>query len=169
MRIDLNALKEGENLIARDLQDEFFATIEADTVRKGSVHVRISALRKGERFEFAVQVKGVVNVPCDLCLDDLELLIENEGTLLAQLGDHPAEADGLVVVDKRAGWIDLSWFVYETIVLAVPLRHVHAPGACNPRMTDLLAKYSAKDPAGQSDEAQVDARWAALLKLKDKN
>ena len=49
----------------------------------------------------------------------------------------------LVTVPENEGILDVSWFVYEFIVLALPIRHVHAPGKCNPAMIRALNEHSA--------------------------
>ena len=79
------------------------------------------------------------------------------------------------------GILDLSWLLYEQIALAIPIKHVHAPGKCNVVMTEKLSELL---PYGNSDDEEwsaarssdednddgdnnIDPRWSALLKLKN--
>ncbi len=59
----------------------------------------------------------------------------------------------------------VAWYLYEFIALAIPIKHVHAPGKCNPAMVRALEEYSAAR-SGEEDEQAMDPRWEALLKLK---
>ena len=75
--------------------------------------------------------------------------------------------DDVVTVDENEGILDASWLVYEFIVLAIPIRHVHAPGKCDPAMTKVLEELSSDRSSGEESGGAVDSRWSELLKLKD--
>jgi uncharacterized metal-binding protein YceD (DUF177 family) len=53
-------------------------------------------------------------------------------------------------------------------VLAIPIKHVHAPGKCNDAMTKKLEELSATR-SGDEDAADTDPRWAMLEQLKQKS
>lgn len=93
--------------------------------------------------------------------------IETDDRLMVKFGDDYSEEDDLVIVAENEGMLDISWFIYEFIDLNIPIKHVHAPGKCNPAMIEMLQRHSAAR-SGEEDEESVDPRWAALLKLKSK-
>ena len=83
-----------------------------------------------------------------------------------KLGDTYSEDDDTVTVDENEGSLDLSWFIYEFVMLAIPIKHVHAPGKCNSAMTQKLDELSGAVRSGKEAAETIDPRWSALLKLK---
>ena len=76
--------------------------------------------------------------------------------------------------------------MYEFIALAIPMKHVHAPGKCNKTMTGKLSKHLRNNADEESDDAfesvgggddivveeaeeQIDPRWNELKKILDNN
>ena len=62
----------------------------------------------------------------------------------------------------------------ETVLLCIPIMHVHADGECNPDMLKALDSHAATsvadeqpDDEEQNDSGMADPRWEALRKLKD--
>ena len=58
----------------------------------------------------------------------------------------------------------MTWFIYEFVALVIPIRHVHAPGKCNPAMTKALEELSADRSSDEESAQSTDSRWE---KLKD--
>ena len=110
---------------------------------------------------------GTVMVPCDLCLEPMEQSVETTQRLEAKFGTENSEEDDLVMVAEDEGILDITWYLYEFIALAIPIRHVHAPGKCNPAMIRTLEEYSATRSGQEEDETPMDPRWEALSKLKE--
>ena len=98
----------------------------------------------------------------------MQQAIDTDNRLLVRLGaETNMDDDELITVSEDQGVLDLSWFIYEFIMLAIPIKHVHAPGKCNRVMTQKLEELSA---ARSSDEAkEIDPRWSALEKLNIKD
>jgi uncharacterized metal-binding protein YceD (DUF177 family) len=164
-KIDLKELNEGVNTFAFDLDDAFFAAIEAPEVSRGNVHVDVNIRRTADYFDIDFMVDGTVMVPCDVCLDDMEQHVESQNHLVAKFGEEYSEDDDLVTVPENEGVLDLTWFVYEFIALDIPIKHVHAPGKCNPAMIKALEELSATRSSDE-DEETIDPRWSELEKLK---
>ena len=72
----------------------------------------------------------------------------------------------MITIDENEGVLDLSWFIYEAIALAVPIQHVHQPGDCNDAMMRVLNEHSAARSSDADAEKEIDPRWEKLLKLK---
>ena len=165
-KIDLKALPQGISSLELKLDDDFFKTIEAPDVQKGSLTSSLSINRNDDFFEINFHTDGNVYIPCDLCLDEMEQPISTDNRLTVKFGDEFSEEDDLVTVAEDEGILDVAWFIYEFIVLNIPIKHVHAPGKCNPAMIELLNEHSAAR-SGEETEETVDPRWEALLKLKE--
>lgn len=158
------------------LEDSFFERIEAPEVQRGSVAVNVSLKKSSQSCEFTFKTDGYVYVPCDRCLEDMKQEIESEDQLVVKFGDSFEEVDDkLVVIPEYPGEIDLSWYMYEFIALAIPIQHVHPEGECSEEMMSRLNNYlieerSEDDSEDDQDETQkeIDPRWEGLRKLMDK-
>lgn len=165
-KIDLKELEQGANKLGFDLDDTYFEAINGPEVRRGNVRVDVEILRSGDCFELKFRCNGTVHVPCDICLEDMEQPIDTENSIVAKFGDEYSEDDDLITVAENEGMLDVAWLVYEFIALDIPIRHVHAPGKCNPVMIEKLKEHSA-DRSGGEQGGSIDPRWSGLEKLKN--
>ena len=165
--VDLKALSQGDNILSFVLDDAFFEAIEAPTVRRGRLQTTLTIHRTEDYFDLDFHTEGLVTVACDRCLGDLEQPISADDHLVAKFGTAYSEDDELVIVAENEGMLDVSWFIYQFVELSIPLRHVHAPGKCNPAMMKALEEHSAARSGVESVESSVDSRWAVLEKLKN--
>ena len=164
-KIDLKALPQGVTSLEYKLDDGFFKAIDAPGVQRGELSSSLSVNRTDDFFELNFHTSGVIHIPCDVCLEDMEQSIDTHDRLVVKFGVEYSEDDDMVTVAEDEGILDVSWFIYEFIELNIPIKHVHAPGKCNPAMIEMLQQHSAAR-SGEEDEESVDPRWAALLKLK---
>ena len=77
----------------------------------------------------------------------------------------------MIIVPESDGSVNVAWYIYEFIALAIPIKHVHAPGKCNKGMMEKLDQYSSPDdPDDASDSAQAgDSRWDELKNMNFEN
>ena len=166
LKIDLKGLKEGVNHLEFDLDDAYFKAVDAPEVSRGNVHVSLDIVRNGnDFFTLDFHEVGTMMISCDRCLDLMEQPIETTQRLEVNFGTENSEEGDLVTVAEDEGILDVTWYLYEFIALAIPIKHVHAPGKCNSAMVRALEEYSAAR-SGEEDEQPMDPRWEALLKLK---
>ena len=166
--VDLKGMKAASLELAFGLDNAFFADIDGEEFQKGTVEAVVTVTKGRDVFDFSFALKGKVVVPCDRCLDDLEIEVETENTLCVKLGEDYADEGEIVVIPEHEGCINIAWYLYEFIVLALPMKRVHAPGKCNHEMTGKLKKHSADadDADNGNDEQQVDPRWAGLKDIQ---
>ena len=183
--IDLKNLTPGVHEYEYLLENKFFMDIDGDQVRKGTVKVHLTVNRLSLMFEMNFQIEGTVFVPCDRCLDDVDIPISTHNRLIVKFGkEYSEESDEIVVVPEEEGDINVAWFLYEFISLAVPMKHVHAPGKCNKQMSSKLKRhmtrsvddtdkeYENTDEVEEEDidisveeESSTDPRWDGLKGL----
>ena len=165
-KIDLKSLEQDETTFSYSLNDDFFAALDGAQLEHGALHVSVSIRKMAGFFELLFHTEGTVTVACDRCLDDMQQPISTENRLTVRLGDTYSETDDTVTVAEDEGMLDTSWFIYEFIMLAIPIKHVHAPGGCNSAMTQKLNELSGAARSSEEETAAVDPRWEQLLKLK---
>lgn len=180
--IDLKNLTSGIHNKVYFLENKFFIDIDGQEVQKGKVQVDLTIKSSSMMFEMNFHIQGVALVPCDRCLDNMEIAIDTQNRLVVKFGkEYAEENDEIVVVPEEEGAINLAWFLYEFIALAIPMKHVHAPGKCNKTMSSKLKKHTTRSANDDDDDfanevedddivedeavETTDARWDALKGL----
>ncbi len=166
LKIDLKGLQEGLTTLEYTLDDTYFQEIESSEISAGQVHVKVEIRKTRMFWELMLHTEGLVTIPCDLCMDDMEQPIATDNRLVVKLGEENNEDDELVIVDEDEGILDLSWYIYEFIALAIPIRHVHAPGKCNAAMMKVLEEHSTDRSSDEESTTSVDPRWEKLKNIK---
>lgn len=155
-----------------DLDNNFFADIDGEEFQKGSVTATVRVKKSRDVFDFTFSMAGTVVVPCDRCLDDIEIEVASENSLKVRLGDNYADEGDTVIVPESDGDINIAWYLYEFIALALPMKRVHAPGKCNHEMTGKLKKHGYKDENindvddDDNDNEYIDPRWDSLKNIQ---
>ena len=126
LKIDLKSLTDGVTILEFDLDDQFFEALDTSDVKQGALHVSVSIRKATGFFELQFHTEGTVTVTCDRCLDDMEQPIEADNRLVVKLGAVYSEEDDVITVPEDEGILDTSWLIYEFVVLAIPIKHVHA-------------------------------------------
>ena len=168
LRLDLKALKDDSFENNWVLGDDYFEALEDADIQSGNVRVGVSLHKAENYFDMEINVEGFVIVTCDRCLDDMEQSIKSDNRFIVKLGIENSEDDDTITVEENEGILDLSWIIYESIALSVPMKHVHAPGKCNTAMTEKLDELSATRSGDEADKEAIDPRWSKLSELKEK-
>jgi uncharacterized metal-binding protein YceD (DUF177 family) len=188
-KIPLKSLTIGDHSFEYQLDSEFFKNIDGQEVQKGKVSAKVLVRNNSRSFDLSFVLQGMVKIPCDRCLDDMDLEIEHSDKLIVRFGqEYAEEGDDIIIVPESEGEINIAWFLYEFVALSIPIKHVHAPGKCNKAMSGKLRKHLAKGPDDESDldieedldetdsmvdfddESQsTDPRWDELKKIIDNN
>ena len=180
--IALKNLSVGLHTYEYELDRKFFEAIDGDEVRKGNVKVTVTVRRTSSTFEFDFDIKGVVQVPCTRCLDDMNQEVETKNRLIVKFGkEYSEESDEIVIIPEDEGEINIAWFLYEFIALTIPIKHVHPAGECNRMVSSKLRKHRAvsaddgdedEDEIGDEEEfideegtPPTDPRWDVLKGL----
>ena len=152
-KLPLKSLTVGKHEFEYQLDTNWFALIDGPEVQKGDVHASVSVNYTGLLYEVNFAVKGIVEVPCDRCLEDMPLPVEQESRLIAKFGaEYAEEGEDVIVVPEAEGELNIAWFLYEIIALAIPIKHVHLPGQCNKAMSSKLKKHLAKSFSDEGDD-----------------
>lgn len=189
-KIVLKSLDEGTYDYSYDLDDEYFKKIDSPEVQRGMVKAHVTVKNTGSIYEIHFQLDGNIIIPCDRCLDDMEFPINQKSRLIVKLGKaYAEESDEIIIIPEDEGEINIAWFLYEFIVLSIPIKHVHAPGKCNKMMTSKLRKHMAwlvgdeddmssdsdidisddEDIITESEDERTDPRWDDLKNIMDNN
>ena len=168
-----------------DLDAAYFKKIDSPEVQKGNVKAKVSVQKKFSLYELQFALDGTILIPCDRCLDEMEQPIHYKEKLQVKFGSTFSEEDEIVIVPESDGGINVAWFLYEFIVLNIPIKHVHPTGECNKTMVVKLKKHITRqkddddddntvvdfddDDDFSNDEVQADPRWDGLQNITENN
>jgi uncharacterized metal-binding protein YceD (DUF177 family) len=162
-------LSTGKQEFTFKVKDSFFEQFENSEIRKGSFTVQIELQKQTTMLLLGFKIKGKAVVECDRCGDEFPLSVTGEQHLIVKVGGEDMDDnDEIVSVPSSSNEMDVSQFIYEYIILSLPLRRTH-PGkkgknACNPEVIKKLeAILTHKD---EESGPMEDPRWMALKNIK---
>lgn len=179
-KLPLKSLAPGNHEFDYKLDKVFFANMEYDDVRDADLDVHLTVTYAHDIYKLAFHITGTVTLLCDRCLDDLVIDVDTRYNINVEYGaDYNDESDDMLVIPTSDSDLNVAYMLYDTVVLAIPIKHVHPMGKCNRAMSALLRKHRAgsgeDDPMAESmleglDEADggseaTDPRWDALKGL----
>lgn len=145
-------LKPGAHEFNFTIDDKFFEKFEKPEFNNANIKVKLKLDKKSGIFLLHFDLDGVVTIPCDRCGDDFELKIWDEFDLVvkvipdeevAQKSDDDAE---VAYIGRSESILDVSTWIYEFIVLSVPIQHIHpndeeGKNMCNPIALSYLSQH----------------------------
>lgn len=162
--------------------------MESADVHDADLEVKLTVEHKNDCYHLQFVVNGTVTLLCDRCLDELIWPIEDaQYALTVEYGeDYNDESDSVLVIPQSDNTLNIAYMLYDTIVLQIPMKHVHPQGKCNRAMSALLKKHRATTPgdpdaeleeelidgiddSAADSETETDPRWDALKNLKENN
>jgi len=165
--IPLNDLKSG--VLVRDwsVANEFFREFENEEVIAADLKISASAQKTGASILLDVDIVGTVTVPCDRCLDDVQMDIDTGASLKLRYGDGEDGADEedgreLVWIPEGESQFDLSQTIYDYTCLALPIQRCHKEGECNP-----VALKHLTDNPGSEDSPEKPSENNPFASLQD--
>ena len=184
MKLSIASLPFGTQEFNYHVDGKFFNEIEDSEVRSGSVDVAVNVAHTQEGiYDLDFVCRGVITIPCDRCLDDMEHQVDADYHLTVKMGDALDDSlDNVLVIPSSWRTLDLAPIVRDTVLLTIPMMHAHSPGDCNEDMLGRLEEHAAhayssdedfmEPPEQDSDSTgsqEIDPRWAALQQLLENN
>ncbi len=161
-------LKIGKHQFDYQVDNTFFAHFDYDEFNDASVKVSVVLEKKSTLLELDIQHKGTVNVPCDVSGEEFDLAIKGKLKLVVKFGDaFNDENEELLILPHGEFQVNVAQYIYESIVLSVPLRRIH-PGVKDGSLTEVIEKLEALAPKENKESEQkndIDPRWENLKKL----
>ena len=158
-KVQLASLADGHYEKDFECGTEFFKNMENPDVISSDVKVHMDLDKKNDAYECTFHCKGTLQVPCDRCLDPLDLEVDSDYHITVRYGeDYDDVSDELLTIPYSDTYLNVAYMLYDTIVLSIPLRHVHPMGKCNRAMAAALHKHH----AGAEDDEELDEALDAV-------
>jgi uncharacterized metal-binding protein YceD (DUF177 family) len=166
--IPFAGLKQGKHQFEFEIDKKFFDDFEFDEYNDVNVKVNLVLDKKITMLELSFSHSGTVNVPCDLSNEDFDLPISGELNLIVKFGDaFNDDNDELLILPHGEFQVDVSQYIYEMIILSVPLKRVHPGIEDGTVAAGTIEKLNELAPKEEQiiEENETDPRWDELKKL----
>ncbi|HRD79383.1 MAG: DUF177 domain-containing protein [Saprospiraceae bacterium] len=101
---------------------EFFSCFEASPVADGDVRVHLRFDKQPSMFVLDLDIEGTVNTECDRCLAPIKLPIADQRSFVVKFStEEESDDDDVVFIHPDTQKFDVSPYVYEYVVLAIPM------------------------------------------------
>ncbi len=149
-KIKYSGLPVGKHKFDFIIHNDFFTDYSNKTeFIDAHINVHVNAERMLSKLILHLFISGKITVECDRCLEPCDINIDTEKKLI-----FSSEKEGLnnssnddinIEISYNTEYIILDGFLYDFIVLSMPLRRVHDElednsSACNHQMISILQK-----------------------------
>ena len=169
-KIAYKGLKVGSYDFDFKVDSALFEAYETEEIKGGDCVVRVQLNRSEAMLELNVSIEGEVICECDRCLEDCPIAIDYNGDLVVKFSEETDFYDGDVMwISPAEDMLDLTHYIYESIVLSLPYSRVHEDGECNPEMLASFTEISEEElealeaKAEEADVVALDDRSRSIL------
>lgn len=168
-KLRISGISSGTHKFSIDCDKAFFELAEISTLEDGSLKLDIEMIKNENMIDLFFHFSGEVTTLCDRCLDPYTFPVDMEEHLIVKLvpfiEENQCEDEEMWIVHENEYELDVFHFVYETILLSMPMRITHpeqpdGSSSCNPEIMERLEKLSHKE------EQMSDPRWDSLRNIK---
>jgi uncharacterized metal-binding protein YceD (DUF177 family) len=171
--IQFGGLPVGLHEFEFEVSDKFFSSIENSEIQSGDVNITATLTKQNHLLQMHFNFEGTVKVDCDRCLKGFDFPIEGEEDLVIKFGNPDESNDEILVIEEGREEFDVSHYIYEYIILAIPARRVPCEldeneFECDFETRDKLDKLTS-DSDDNGSENNNNPLWDQLNKIKKFN
>ncbi|WP_034042491.1 YceD family protein [Wocania ichthyoenteri] len=162
-------LKVAKHHFEYKIEQAFFEHFEYAEFNNVNIQVDVELEKKTTLLELHFKASGYVNINCDLTNEPFNQAIKNEFDLVVKFGEeYNDENIDILIVPHGTYEVNIQQYIYELIVLAVPVKRIHPgieDGTLNSEILEKLEELSPKLKEKKDTNEEIDPRWNTLKKL----
>ena len=161
--ISFVGLKLGKHSFTYHIDNSFFEVYNYNDFKSIACDVDVVLHKKTTLLELEFDIKGIVKLNCDLTNELFEQSIKARLDLIVKFGDEFNDENEEVLILPHSDYqFNIAQYIYEAIVLALPIKRVH-PGIKDGTLkSDVLDKHKELEI---KENKEIDPRWDSLNKL----
>lgn len=164
-KIDIFGLSNNPHSFDFSFDDSFFAEFEDSLVSKGKGTCHVDLMKSDSMITLDLAIEGVIELECDRSLELFDFPISTKNEVIFKYGDEQKElSEDVFVITKDQQEINIGEFLYEFIMLEVPMKKLHPKFQSDDDNESDELIYS--DESDDKEEG-IDPRWEALKSLKE--
>ena len=163
--LPFKGLKEGVHHFEFKIDKTFFEVYKNEDIKDVDVKASIKLLKKSTLLDLHFNFDGKVEVVCDLTNELFDQPIKTELDIIVKFGEIDThENENILTLPFEANEVKVDHYMYEAIVLALPIKKIH-PGVLDGTLkSDLLDKLKELQPR-ENLKNDLDPRWDKLKEL----
>lgn len=161
-------LKEGKHLYNYKIENTFFELFDFNEFHDANVHIDLELTKKENMIELDFDINGSVGLTCDVSTELYQQNVDNQISIVIKYGDAYQEIDEkLIIVPRSDDEIAIYQYIYEGVVLALPVKRIHPKVEDGSMETEITKKLEELKPSNNSNtnDGDTDPRWDKLKEL----
>ena len=169
--LPIKGLRDGIHTFQFTIDHEFFNAFEDSPVQEGAIELSLVFDKRPNLFVLEFEFSGTIRSECDRCLAEINLPVDSAQQLVIKFSEEPKDDDPEVIyIHPEASDLNVAPYIYEYIVLSVPMIKVYdceddEPRPCNLEMLQFLANQNASQEIDPEEKAaEANPIWEDLKK-----
>jgi len=162
-KIAFRGLEDGNYEFKLMIDKGFIELFEIEQIDDLDIAVCIAMIKRDTMLEMQIDGKGTVTVDCDRCLEAFKMTTSFENKLIVKTNVPKTEMidESLIHLSAKSDTLDLSQYLYESLMISLPIKKVHPDNKCNQEMIERLKPNNTKKTKNEGD-----SRWDALKNIQ---
>jgi len=159
--IKFEGLKQGTHFYEFNVDNKFFEEFDCFEFKKSFFKIDLDFEKQSTMLLLRFNFTGTITVPCDRCLDEVDVNVEGSEKLIVKFGNEEHdETNEILMIPIHEHELNVAKYIYEFINIGLPQKRIHLEDICNQEVIDELEKIE------QKNEVESDPRWATLKDIK---
>jgi uncharacterized metal-binding protein YceD (DUF177 family) len=163
--INFAGLKKGNHKFNFNIDNKFFEGFDYFDFKSADIECKLELEKQETLLSLILKINGNIVIPCDVSMEFFEMPVLGSFNLAVKFGDRfNDESDEILILPHGSYQLNISQYIFEMVVLKVPLKRVH-PGIKDGSLnSDILNRLKLLEPKEKKNSSELDSRWD---KLKD--
>lgn len=167
-------LKKEVHYFEYQLNETFFSNFDDSIIGKSAITAKVQLDKTIEPNVFNFELKGSIDAECDKCAAVTSIPVEGNFKLFIKIKDELISSDEIddpeiLFIKNDTPEIDFSSYLYEFAHLCIPfIKSCEEPFKSKDCDMEVANKLTALKDQEEIQQTNIDPRWAALNKLKEK-
>jgi len=161
--IQFVGLKLGKHSFTYHIDDKFFDDFQYKDFKTISCDVTVMLVKKPTLMELHFNINGIVTLLCDITNEAFDKEINNSLDLIIKFGEeYNDDNEEIIILHYSEYQFNVAQYIYEAIVLALPIKRYHPgieDGTLKSDVLDKLKEFEIKE------QKETDPRWDKLNEL----
>lgn len=155
--LPISGMKNGNHTYQFEMTPEFFSHFESEIIQNGHFKAKVEVDKRSNLMIMSSEIEGWMETQCDRCLADINLPVFASGTIHVKFGNPDESDDEVMLIFEDSIEINVSSWLYETIVVSIPLIKVYdcdedEPKPCNEEIIKILNQKGSDDSDDSGSE-----------------
>ena len=159
-------LKDGKHKFEYEADKIFLNFMITQNLMMQILSLKLILIKKSTVLELQIKGEGFVNINCTLSNEPFDYNLESQLKLIVKFGEYYDNSnDELLILPQGSHSINLDQFLYEMVVLSMPIRNVHPGIEDGSIKSDIINRLKDFD-INKEKSSNFDPRWDKLKQLK---